>query len=195
MLKKIGIISLMASSVLAMHNVDLNINDVDLEANVNLDMGQFNQAIEPNTTFIGFKYMKTDGQYSYYVDPNAYTEINFLMQRKIRDTGWYAGLGLKLNYINNEGENDFSAIPLSFKLGYMLPTSLPVNVYAKLDYAPKVLTLQKAEGFYEYRLAADVELIENAAVYFGFRDIETKYEGSGYKKYNRSGYVGVRFKF
>ena len=78
----------------------------------------------------------------------------------------------------------------------MLPTTLPVNVYGEAFYAPKVLTLQDAEGYYEYRLGVDVKLIENAAVYVGFRDMETKYEsGSGYIKYNRSAYVGFQFRF
>ena len=196
MLKKLGVATLLGANLMAMHNLELNINDVDLEAGLRLDMGQFNDAVEPNTTFIGVKYLKADNDHSDYDSPNAYMEVNFLMQRKIKDTGMYAGLGVKLNYINNDGSNDFSSIPLSFKVGYIVPSALPVNVYAEAFYAPKVLSLRKAEGYYEYRLGVDVELIENADVYLGYRDLETKYENfSGYINYNRSAYIGFRFKF
>ena len=201
MLKKLGIVSLITANALAMHNLELNINDVDLEAGLRLDMGQFNNAVEPNTTFIGVKYLKADNDHSDYNaegfgSPNAYMEVNFLMQRKIQDTGMYAGLGVKLNYINNDGSDDFSSIPLSFKFGYIVPSTLPVNVYGEAFYAPKVLSLRKAEGYYEYRLGVDVELIENADVYLGYRDLETKYESGGsYVSYNRSAYIGFRFNF
>lgn len=182
---------------MAMHNLELNINDVDLEAGLKLDMGQFNDAVEPDTTFIGVKYLKPDSDYSDYSSPNAYTEVSFLMQRRVSDTDLYAGMGVKINYINNDNsDEDFSSIPLSFKLGYNLPTSLPVNFYGEIFYAPKVLSLLDAKGYYEYRVGVDVELIENANIYVGFRDLETKYESNDkYIKYNRSAYFGFRFEF
>ena len=196
MLKKLGIISLLTVNALAMHNLELNINDVDLEAGVRLDMGQFNPAIEPNTTFIGLKYLKADNEHSDYNSPDAYMEVNFLMQRRIKDSGMYAALGVKFNYINNDGGDDFASLPLALKLGYKVPSALPVNIYGEAFYAPKVLSLQKAEGYYEYRMGVAVELIENADIHLGYRDLETKYEnGGGYVSYNRSAYIGFRFKF
>ena len=195
MLKKLGVISLLSANLLAMHSFDININDVDLEAGLRLDMGQFNESVEPDTTFIGLKYLKADGDHSDYGDPSAYMEANFMIQRRIDDTGLYAGLGVKLNYINNDGSEDFLSIPLSLKVGYVVPSSLPVNVFAELFYAPKVLSLQEAEGYYEYRVGVDVELIKNADVYLGYRDLETKYENGSYVKYNGSAYIGFRFKF
>ncbi len=200
MLKKIGIISLAAASAMAMHSFSLNINDVDLETGVELDMGQFNEAVEPNTTFIGVKYLKIDSDYSSYNDPSAYVEASFKIQRQIKDTNLFAGLGVKLNYINNDGNNDFMSLPLSMKFGYKADTELPVYVSLEGFYAPKVLSLQEAEGYYEYRFNIEVELIPNANVNIGFRDMETKYEtttgyGSSYIKYNRSAYVGFVFKF
>ena len=201
MLKKLGLAALFSANAMAMHNLEININDVDLEAGLKLDMGQFNNAVEPDTTFVGVKYLKADSDHSDYSaggfgSPNAYMEVNFLMQRKINNTGLYAGLGVKINYIDNDGGDDFSSIPLSFKLGYTVPSSLPINVYGEAFYAPKVLSLRKAEGFYEYRVGVDVELIKNADIYLGYRDLETKYENvSGYINYNRSAYIGFRFKF
>ena len=80
MLKKLGVATLLSANLMAMHNLELNINDVDLEAGVRLDMGQFNDAVEPNTTFIGVKYLKADYDHSDYNSPNAYMEVNFLMK-------------------------------------------------------------------------------------------------------------------
>ena len=200
MLKKIGMMSIAAVSAMAMHNFSLNINDVDLEAGVELDMGQFNEAVEPNTTFIGVKYLKIDSDYSSYADPSAYVEASFKIQRQVNDTNFFAGLGVKLNYINNDGNNDFMALPLSMKFGYKAETELPVYISLEGFYAPKVLSLQEAEGYYEYRFNVDVEIIPNADINVGFRDMETKYEktvgySGSYIKYNRSAYLGFVFKF
>ncbi len=196
MLKKVLFSSLIAANLMAMHQLQLDINDVDLEAGVALDMGQFNEAVEPNTTFVGFRYLKPDKDYSDYPDPNAYVEASFFIQREVNDSGFLAGMGVKLNYINNDGSTDFMSIPLSFRLGYTLTTALPVYLGAEVHYAPKVLSLQEAESYLEYRVSADIEVIENALITVGFRDIETKYEGGGdFIKYNRAGYIGFKFNF
>ncbi len=196
MLKKLGLLSIAAASLMAMHEFNININDVDLEAGVKLDMGQFNDAVEPNTTFIGVKFLNADKDYSDFSSPDAYFEANFLMQREINNSGFFAGIGIKLNY-NGSANQDFMALPLGLKLGYTLPsTVIPIYFSGEAYYAPQVLSMQDAKSYYEYRLNCDIEIIQNALINIGFRDLEFKYDGnSEYIKYNRSGYIGFKFRF
>ena len=196
MLKKLTVSTLLATSLMAMHNAEININDVDLEAGINFDLGQFNDAVEPDTTFVGFKYFNPDKDYSDWdVAPKDYFELNFLIQRKIRDTDFTVGLGVKLNYINDIDGQNFSTLPLTLKGGYEIQTTIPIFVNLEATYAPPVLSFQDARGYYGYRLEADFRVIENAEIYAGFRDMETKYDNTSFLKYNRSAFLGFRFRF
>ena len=196
MLKKFAFISIIAANAMAMHEFGLNINDVDLEASLKLDMGQFNAAVEPNTTFVGIKYLKPDSDYSDYGGtPASYEEVSFAMQREVNNSGFFAGMGVKLNYIDEDGAT-FMSIPLSLSGGYSVPNiAVPVYVSAAIHYAPKVLTLKDAKNYLEYRADVDVELIKNGKLNVGFRSIETKYEGGSFIKYNQSAYIGFKFNF
>ncbi len=185
---------MLAANLLAMHNAEIDINDADLELGLNLDMGQFNNAVEPNSTFIGFKYLNPDSDYSDFNDPESYYELSLLFQRPVRNTDFFIGLGVKLNYIDTKNDT-FNALPLMITGGYNLRTAIPITFNAEVAYAPKVLSFNDAQGYYEYRISADFHVIDNAEVYVGYRDMETKFEGTSFYKYNGAGYVGFRFHF
>ncbi|MEA2091347.1 MAG: hypothetical protein U9O83_03150, partial [Campylobacterota bacterium] len=109
MFKKLGLLAIFAVSAFAMHNVELNINDKDLEFGAKLDMGQFNDSTEPDTVFIGAKLLHANEDHSDIdnsADMHDYIEMNFLMKREIDNSGLSIGLGVKLN--NTE---DFTTIP------------------------------------------------------------------------------------
>ena len=85
MFKKIGLILAMSISAFAMHNAQININKKDLEFDLNLDMGQYNTAIEPETTFIGASYL--NGSNDNAVDSKYFFEASFLIKQEIQKTG------------------------------------------------------------------------------------------------------------
>ena len=101
MLKKVGLISLLSVSLMSMNSVELNVNDVDLEAGLNLDIGQFNSAVEPDTSFIGVRYLKSDRDYSDFNDSDSYMEASFMREQAIGENGFYVGIGVKTNYIKS----------------------------------------------------------------------------------------------
>ena len=196
MLKKLALSTLIVVNLMAMHSAEININDVDLEAGVRFDLGQFNTAVEPDTTFIGVRYLNPDKDYSYGdAAPKDYYEVNFLVQRTIKNSAFTVGMGVKLNYINTKNDATFSSLPLQVKGGYELRSVIPIFFSFEGSYAPKVLSFKDAKGYYEYRFGVDFRVIENAEIYLGFRDMETKYDNSNFLKYNRSGYLGFRFRF
>ena len=203
MLKKLGLLVLCGASLLAMHNVELNINDKDLEFAAKFDMGQFIDSVEPELVYIGAKILHADKEHSNVdnydtTDLDDYYEASFLMKRNIDNTGLSIGLGIKVN-----GTQKFASVPFGMEAGYKMPflESLPMSLNAEIYYAPNVLTMRDAKNFLEYRISYDIEVIEHAVVTMGYRNLDTNYESgeSPYLKkdinYNASAYIGFKFVF
>ena len=206
MIKKLGLVILCAVSTFAMHNVELNVNDKDIEIGARLDMGQFSDATEPDTVFIGGKFLHGDkshssyNEYNFMQDINDYMEVNFLMKREIGNIGLSIGLGVKIN-----NTKDFTTVPLGAEIMYKLPVGgkVPMSVGGCVYYAPQVLSMDKAKNFLEYRIEFDAEVIKNGHVIAGFRNMDTNYDdptipvtsNRGNKNYNKSPYIGFRFAF
>ena len=196
MIKKIGLVVLFAVSAFAMHTVELNINDKDMEIGAKLDMGQFSDSTEPNTVFIGGKFLHGDEDHSDFVsnsDIQDYFELNFLMKKEINES-FTMGLGIKANYTD-----DFTSFPLGMEVNYQLPFkwSIPVSIGGYLYYAPEVLSIRDAKSFLEYRAEIDAEVITNGHVVVGYRNLDTNYDSNngGDINYNKSPYIGFRFAF
>ena len=204
MLKKLSLISVVTASAFAMHGVDININDKDLEFGANLDMGQFVQTVEPNTVFVGARYLKGNEAHSdFNSNDNAYYEANFLMQKPINNSGLTLGLGVKLNHTQCDiaGKTlNFTSVPLGVEADYKLPVNSPVPLHlgGQLYYAPEVLSMNDAKSFLESRINFDIEVIPNGKITLGYRSLDTNYDYSGTtlnKNYNRSAYAGFKFNF
>ena len=195
MLRKILLTTMLAVSAFAMHSVELNINDTDIEANAKFDMGQFNPNVEPNTTFLGFRIVDADNTHGpkkgYKNDP--YYEVNFLMKRPFSNSGLSVGMGFKFNYTT-----DFSSVPLGLETTYRIPAQAYVPMYlnGSVYYGPRVLSFGNADRYYEFRISYDIELIENARVTIGYRSMHTKYQDirDDYV-YNQAFYFGFKFFF
>ena len=209
MLKKIGLVSLLSVSLMSMNSVELNVNDVDLEAGVTFDIGQFNYSVEPDTSFIGLKYLKSDVDYSDYNNSEPYMEASFMREKAIGENGFYVGLGIKVNYIKSTemdmvaddnstttppDDNTTTAVDtnssglvdngtfLSVPFVFKVGYRLPnypVDIYASVAFAPQVLSFKDAKAFSEYRVGMDIYVIENAAFSVGYRSLKLKYQDSG----------------
>ena len=193
MLKKIVIIALFAASAFAMHSGEININDKDLEIGAKFDLGQFNEAVEPDTMFVGGKFINADKKHSS-DDPSEldpYFEVNFLMMRELGNNGMSVGIGAKLNYTK-----DYSALPLGLEFAYKIPATelIPMYLNGSLYYAPSVLSFSDADNFLEYRISYDIEIIDNGRITIGYRNIDTNYE-AGDLNYNSSWYAGFKIGF
>jgi hypothetical protein len=194
MLKKIILTVMISVSAFAMHVAEVNINDTDLELNAKLDIGQFNENVEPATMFIGARFLSADKIHSsnknYNNDP--YYEMNFLMMRPIRQTGLSFGMGVKFNYTK-----DFSSMPLGLEAEYRLdhPRLIPMFLNGSAYYGPKVLSFGSAERFYEYRISYDLELIDNGRITIGYRSMNTNYDDRADYTYNKTFYGGFKFFF
>lgn len=64
MLKKIAIMAVLSVYAFAMHVGEINVNDTDVGVGAKFDMGQFNHAIDPDTMFLGAKFLNADAEHS-----------------------------------------------------------------------------------------------------------------------------------
>lgn len=190
MFKKISLVALSTVSVFAMHSAEVNINNSDLELSAKLDMGQFNDSVEPDTIFLGARYINADERHSDARSIDDYQELNFLMQKNV-NSDFRFGLGVKLNHTE-----EFVSIPLGLEALYKLPVTSNVPFYfgAALYAAPEVLSFDKADSFLEYRFTLEAEAIKNGFITFGYRHLDTNYERRDVE-YNESLYFGLKFLF
>ena len=204
MLRKIAILIASSLSLFAMHSAEININEQDLEFGLNLDMGQYNRGIEPDTTFLGVKYLKaasknSNDEYGKNVNTKYFAELNFMIKQEVSHSGLYVGLGVKTNFsaISNA---TFMSVPIGLDLSYVLPFKkfIPVSISGAAYYAPQSLSFADAASFVEYRAMIRAEVIERGSIFIGYRDLNTNYKSntSIYNvTYNSSGYFGFKFEF
>lgn len=197
MFKKLSLMTVCAVSAFAMHSAEININDKDLEVGAKLDMGQFSNNTEPDTVFVGAKFLHADEEHSDLKRDTIhdFSELNFLMKREIDNSGLSIGLGVKVNHTEN-----FTTIPLGIETAYKLPLTGPIPLYigANLYYAPEVLSMENAKNFLEYHVNFDIEVIERGRISIGYRSIDTNYETNNHTtnvSYNKSAHVGFKFAF
>ena len=193
MLKKITLLSASALTAFALNTGEININNKDLEISGQFDIGQFNDAVEPNTMFVGAKFLNADAEHSdnEYADIDPYFEANFLMMRPIGSKNMRIGMGVKVNFTK-----DFMSVPLGLQFAYKLPLqdAFPMYLNGELYYAPSVLSFSNADSFLEYRLSYDLEIMEHGSITVGYRSLDTNYE-SGDFTYNSYWYAGFKIKF
>jgi len=192
MLKKLAMFTCCAATAFAMHTGEININNKDIEVSVKLDVGQFNDSVEPDTMLVGGKFLNADEAHSKddpsKIDP--YYELNFLLIRDIGDKGMRAGLGIKVNHTKN-----FSSVPLGLEFAYKLPFEelVPFYLNGSIYYAPEVLSMNDADSYLEYRLNLDIEVIEGGKITLGYRNLDTNYDLDF--NYNSSMYIGFKIDF
>jgi len=195
MVKKTIITTLLSSAILfAESGAGLNINEKDLEVEAFLDSRNL-EAFQTTSTIFQ-------------------AEANFLnIDEKAKSVGVSVGatnklegiegveltLGTKFVWAEVGSNDDFTALPLMAKVRYNFPPLMfnipPIAVESKLLYAPKVLAFGDSEAYREFRLNAEIEMIENVKVYAGYRNIKTEYKGIDNTLFDTGFYGGLRFSY
>lgn len=104
------------------------------------------------------------------------------------------GIGPKLYYI------DFDccragAIGLGGTLRYKLGGHSRFYISAKGYYAPSVVTFAQADSFYEAAVEFGFEVLANAEIYVGQRDIEVRFVKRAAIKVDDTSFFGMRIRF
>ncbi len=200
MLKKLMVMLAMATSLTAMHEIRINLNNYDLDARLDLDMGQFNSSVDPDSVFIGLRYLHGSHQHSdknLDKDHDLFDGHFFVRQRLRNANALTLGMGTKFVYTSISGK-DFYALPLGLLAGYDLPLGLPVpfSVGGEFYYSPQVLSFADAKNYMEYSLHLDIMIIDRAGITGGYRKIDTDFDlSNGDLRFNETWFVGVKIRF
>ena len=171
--------------VYAQNNIALNINDEDLEVAASVDLNALSYNSDTTSYFIDGSYLHADGD-------NLVT-VGLSAESKFQGAeGLTFGLGIKSVFAD-----DFIAIPFLAKAKYTLPFSYSIpttSLTTSLAYAPSVLAFSDAESYMEFRVEANMEVVNNVHIFGGYRNIDTEYDTFDHT-FNNSFYGGMKLSF
>ncbi len=168
----------------------LNINSEDLEVEGSMSLSSRTSRLEYRNFFIDANFINAKDDtltgIGFYVEnsPRGYSNLEF-------------GVGLKSIFSKNDAlDKTFVAIPITVSgKARMYLGNLPKSALGiKLAYAPSPLTFSDGESYLEYRIEADMQVIDNIDIYAGYRKIDTDYKVKDIS-FNSGAYVGFKFLF
>ncbi len=195
MFKKTILSTLLASSLLlADSGGSININEKDVEVEGVLDSRNLAAFQTSSTIFL------VDGNFIN-ADKKKLLGLGLSANNKVEGLiGVEMSFGAKLIWAEvGSDNNNFTAFPLMAQIRYNFPPLMysipPVAVEAKALYAPTVLAFGSSEGYSEWRVNADIEMIENVNIYAGYRNIHTKYNGLSRDLFDTGFYAGLKVRY
>ncbi len=168
----------------------LNINNEDLEVEGRISLAGKTSRLEYQKFYIDANFINGEDDtltgVGFYVEnsPHGYSNIEF-------------GVGLKSVFSKNDAlDKTFIAVPITVAAkARMYLGNLPKSALGvKIAYAPSPLTFSDGESYLEYRLEADMQIIDNIKIYAGYRSIDTDYKVADVS-FNSGAYVGFKFLF
>jgi hypothetical protein len=195
MFKKTMITTFLSSVILfAESGVGININEKDLELEGIIDSRNL-QALQTTSTIY-----QADINFLNIDEDAKFLGAGIAATNKLEGIeGVEMTFGTKLIWAEVGTKDDFTALPLMAKIRYTLPPLMfnipPVSLEGKILYAPKVLSFGDSEEYSEFRVNAEIEMIESVKVYTGYRNIHAKYNSVGKSLFDNSFYAGLRFTY
>ena len=168
----------------------LNINNEDLEVEGRMSLASRTSRLEYRNFFIDANFINGEDDtltgVGFYVEnsPQGHSNLKF-------------AVGLRSIFSKNDAlDKTFVAIPIVVSAkARMYLGNLPKSALGvKFAYAPEPLTFSDGSNYLEYRIEADMQIIENIDIYAGYRNIDTDYKAADVN-FNSSLYLGFRFIF
>ena len=194
MFKKLALTGIIASTLLvAESGVGLNINEQDLEIEGVIDSRNL-AALQTSSTIF-----QADVNFLNNNEDTKLIGAGVGATNKVEGLeGVEVTLGAKFIWAEVANEN-FTALPFMAKVRYSFPPLMfnipPVAIEGKILYAPKVLSFGDSVNYNEFRISADMEVIENVSIYAGYRNIHTRYVAIKPDLFNTGFYGGLKFSY
>ena len=189
-----GALSL-ANSVVMADSIDLNLNDDAMRLTYEADLSRSSKGLMLDA---GYYY----NDYPVNQNSNSKRSDADLIHLGLHVTGdnWsQAGVfnikvGGRIIYTNLATSVDVMALGLGGEVRFSPVHRLGLG--ASAYYAPRIATFMDGERYSEYGVKIDYQLLKQAFVYLGYRQIEVKLEGVGSRvELDDSGHVGLKLLF
>lgn len=109
--------------------------------------------------------------------------------------GLDAGIGLKV-FGARSGRADIFSVSIGGQLRYALPPHQRILFRAEGFFSPQIVTFGDADRFSYFTASVGYEVVPQASVYLGYRDIRARLEdGGGTRKVEDGAHIGMRFEF
>ncbi len=109
------------------------------------------------------------------------------------------GIGGKVPIVSDDARNaDGAALAIGGKLRWTLPNYNRAAVAGSLYYAPSATSISDLDGYEEYSLRGEFQILEDANIYLGYRHIELGYDGDGFgadREFEDGIYAGFNLDF
>ena len=138
--------------------------------------------------------LELEGGYLYSDNDNDVLHLGMHVYNDVVDSPLSFGLGARLYWADADGF-DAGALAVGGKIHYAPPALRGVGFGANVYYSPTVTTFSDAETFTEWNVLVDYQLMPQAALYLGYRDIRAEIEDAGWVDVEDGGYLGVQFRF
>lgn len=107
----------------------------------------------------------------------------------------HAGIGGQFFYINpKHGDADGESVALGGFVQYQLPRFNRIGFGGHVYYSPSIISFGDVDRYFEYGVRAGYQVLRNANVYVGYRQIKADF-GGGYFDLDSGFHVGVNLTF
>jgi len=168
----------------------LNINSEVLEIEGRMSLASRTDRLEYRNFYIDANFINGEEDTLYglgfYVEnsPRGYSNLTF-------------GIGLRSIFSGNDKlDKSFIALPIQVaaKARMYLGTLPKSALGVKFVYAPEPLSFSDGTAYLEYRIEADMQIIDNIDIYAGYRNISMDYDKIDVN-FDSGAYVGFKFIF
>lgn len=104
------------------------------------------------------------------------------------------GLGGKLTFLDSDFQSG-SALALGAFARYNFPSANRFALAGSLYYAPDVIAFDDLSRYLEYDIRAEYEVLRNASIYLGYRNLEVEVESGADAELDDGLHFGMRFVF
>lgn len=168
----------------------MNLSDLDVEFEVDLDLGLFIESYGEDSYFAGGGLLSTgDGNGNVLYFTHLFIENDLPQVEGVR-------IAVGMKYITTTVSNyNFNALPVGFDFSYAIPNKndMPLFLIGTLFYASSPLSFTDAKNYLEMRIGISTE-IDDMQGFVEYRSIHTNFNISD-MIFNETFYAGGRLSF
>ena len=171
-------------------DIDFTVGDDSMVLDAGIAMGSRNSYLTA-----GAAYHRDDGQGGW---------IGWQMRGHARNApSLFGGLGISAAYLDLDEDDSIDegtgiAAPITGLLGYSFvdkPHLRPLSFMFTFAAAPRVLAFSDITNYYSYGALVSWEIIENASILAGYRNISSELEDKGKVRLTKGIHLGISFRF